>query len=78
MGILDSYIPDCAFFTEYERFNRHLEKLLRENEGKEIHYLSICSPNYHHDAHIRTALQIGADALCEKPLVLNPWNVEKA
>jgi len=76
VGILDSYFPDCVFFTEYERFDRHLEKMRRENEGKEIHYLSICSPNYLHDAHIRTALRIGADALCEKPLVLNPWNVE--
>jgi len=76
VGILDSYFPDCAFFTEFERFDRHLEKLRRENEGKEIHYLSICSPNYLHDAHIRTALRVGADALCEKPLVLNPWNVE--
>jgi UDP-N-acetyl-2-amino-2-deoxyglucuronate dehydrogenase len=76
VGILDSYFPDCAFFTEYERFDRHLEKLRRENEGKEIHYVSICSPNYLHDAHIRTALRVGADALCEKPLVLNPWNVE--
>ncbi len=76
VGILDSYFPDCAFFTEYERFDRHLEKLRRENEGKEIHYLSICSPNYLHDAHIRTALRVGADALCEKPLVLNPWNIE--
>jgi UDP-N-acetyl-2-amino-2-deoxyglucuronate dehydrogenase len=76
VGILDSYFPDCAFFTEYERFDRHLEKLLRRDEGKEIHYLSICAPNYLHDAHIRTALRVGADALCEKPLVLNPWNVE--
>ena len=75
VGILDSYFPDCAFFTEYERFDRHLEKLRRENKGKEIHYLSICSPNYLHDAHIRTALRVGADALCEKPMVLNPWNV---
>ena len=75
VGILDSYFPNCAFFTEYERFDRHLEKLRRENEGKEIHYLSICSPNYLHDAHIRTALRVGADALCEKPMVLNPWNV---
>ena len=76
VGILDSYFPDCAFFTEYERFDRHLEKLRRKNDGKEIHYLSICAPNYLHDAHIRAALRIGADALCEKPLVLNPWNVE--
>ena len=76
VGILDSYFPDCAFFTEYERFDRHLERMRRMDEGKKIHYLSICAPNYLHDAHIRTALRIGADALCEKPLVLNPWNVE--
>lgn len=76
VGILDSYFPDCNFFTEYERFDRHLEKLHRGGEGNEVHYLSICSPNYLHDAHIRTALRVGADALCEKPLVLNPWNVE--
>ena len=76
VGILDSYFPDCAFFTEYERFDRHLEKLRRENEGKEVHFVSICAPNYLHDAHIRTALRVGADALCEKPLVLNPWNIE--
>ena len=76
VGILDSYFPDCSFFTEYERFDRHLEKLRRENEGREVHYVSICSPNYLHDAHIRTALRVGADALCEKPLVLNPWNVK--
>jgi UDP-N-acetyl-2-amino-2-deoxyglucuronate dehydrogenase len=76
VGILDSYFPDCTFFTEYERFDRHLEKLRRENDGRKIHYVSVCSPNYLHDAHIRTALRVGADALCEKPLVLNPWNVE--
>ena len=76
VGILDSHFPDCAFFTEYERFDRHLEKLRRENEGREVHFVSICAPNYLHDAHIRVALRVGADALCEKPLVLNPWNVE--
>ena len=76
VGILDSYFPDCEFFTEYERFDRHLEKLRRENEGREVHFVSICAPNYLHDAHIRTALRVGADALCEKPLVLNPWNIE--
>ena len=76
VGILDSHFPDCAFFTEYERFDRHLEKLHRENDGREIHHVSVCSPNYLHDAHIRTALRVGADALCEKPLVLNPWNIE--
>ena len=73
VGIL---IATSTPFTEYERFDRHLEKLHRENEGREVHYVSICSPNYLHDAHIRTALRVGADALCEKPLVLNPWNVE--
>lgn len=76
VGILDSCFPDCAFFTEYERFDRHLEKLKRKTEDERVHYVSICSPNHLHDAHIRTALRIGADALCEKPLVLNPWNLE--
>ena len=76
VGILDSYFPNCAFFTEYERFDRHLEKLRRENVGREVHYISICAPNYLHDAHIRLALRVGTDAICEKPLVLNPWNVD--
>ncbi len=76
VGILDSYFPDCSFFTEYERFDRHLEKLKRLNSGHQINYLSVCSPNYLHDAHIRTALRVGADAICEKPLVLNPWNLD--
>jgi UDP-N-acetyl-2-amino-2-deoxyglucuronate dehydrogenase len=76
VGILDSFFPDCSFFTEYERFDRHLEKLKRKTEEERIHYVSICSPNHLHDAHIRTALRIGADALCEKPLVLNPWNLD--
>jgi UDP-N-acetyl-2-amino-2-deoxyglucuronate dehydrogenase len=74
VGILDSYFPDADFFTEFERFDRHLEKLRRE--GKKIDYVSICSPNYLHDSHIRFALRHGADAICEKPLVLNPWNVD--
>jgi UDP-N-acetyl-2-amino-2-deoxyglucuronate dehydrogenase len=73
VGILDRYFPDCDFFIEFERFDRHLEKLRRK--GREVDYVSICSPNYLHDAHIRFALRIGADAICEKPLVLNPWNV---
>lgn len=74
VGILDSYTTDTDFFTEFERFDRHLEKLRRE-EGQAVDYVSICSPNYLHDAHVRFALRIGADAICEKPLVLNPWNV---
>jgi len=76
VGILDSYFPESAFFTEYERFDRHLEKLKRKGEGERVHWVSICSPNHLHDAHIRTALRVGADALCEKPIVLNPWNLD--
>ena len=76
VGVLDSFFPDCAFFTEFERFDRHLEKLKRKSDSERIHFLSICSPNYLHDAHIRTALRCRADALCEKPLVLNPWNLD--
>lgn len=74
VGILDSYFPDCDFFTEFERFDRHLDKLKRK--GIRIDYVSICSPNYLHDSHIRFALRHGADAICEKPLVLNPWNID--
>lgn len=74
VGIIDSYFPDSAFFTEFERFDRHVEKLRREN-GDHVAYVSICSPNYLHDAHIRFALRVGADAICEKPLVVNPWNM---
>ncbi|HYG03488.1 MAG TPA: Gfo/Idh/MocA family oxidoreductase [Chryseosolibacter sp.] len=74
VGILDSYFPDCHFFTEFERFDRHLDKLNRKGEG--VDYISICTPNYLHDAHIRFALRSGADVICEKPLVLNPWNLE--
>lgn len=76
VGILDSYTYDVAFFTEFERFDRHAEKLRRQGEDRRIHYVSICSPNYLHDSHIRFALRIGADAICEKPLVLNPWNLD--
>ncbi len=75
VGIIDSYFPNADFFTEFERFDRHLEKLRRKNNQR-IDYISICSPNYLHDAHIRFALRIGADAICEKPLALNPWNVD--
>ncbi len=77
VGILDSYFPDASFFTEFERFDRHLEMLRRANKGNQVHYISICSPNHLHDAHIRLALRIGADAICEKPLVLNPWNLDR-
>jgi UDP-N-acetyl-2-amino-2-deoxyglucuronate dehydrogenase len=74
VGILDSYFPNADFFTEFERFDRHLDKLKRK--GDKIDYISICSPNYLHDSHIRYALRYGADAICEKPLVLNPWNLD--
>ena len=74
VGILDSYFPECDFFTEFERFDRHVEKLKRQ--GVKIDYVSVCSPNYLHDAHIRFGLRIGADVICEKPIVLNPWNID--
>ena len=74
VGIMDSFFPKADFFTEFERFDRHLEKLRRN--GQKIDYVSICSPNYLHDSHIRFALRQQADAICEKPLVLNPWNVD--
>ena len=74
VGIIDSYFPEADFFTEFERFDRHLEKLKRK--GINVDYVSICSPNYLHDAHIRFGLRLGADVICEKPIVLNPWNVD--
>src|SRR3954469_51171 len=74
VGILDSHFPDAHFFTEFERFDRHIDKLRRR--GDKIDYVSICSPNHLHDAHCRFALRAGADAICEKPLVLNPWNID--
>lgn len=74
VGILDSYFPEADFFTEFERFDRHVEKLRRQ--GTKIDYVSVCSPNYLHDAHIRFGLRIGADVICEKPIVLNPWNID--
>src|SRR6476646_2006221 len=76
VGILDRYWPDAAFFTEFERFDRHVEKLRRGDAGSRVEYVSVCSPNHLHDAHIRFALRVGADAICEKPLVLNPWNLD--
>lgn len=74
VGILDSFFPSADFFTEFEIFDRHIEKLL--SKGIKIHYLSICSPNYLHDAHIRYGLRLGIEVICEKPLVLNPWNIK--
>ncbi len=76
VGILDRFFPNAAFFTEFERFDRHLEMLRRNPEGEKTDFVSICSPNHLHDAHIRLALRVGADAICEKPLVLNPWNLD--
>jgi len=77
VGVLDEYSLEAKFFTEFERFDRHLEKLRRRSDDERLHYLSICSPNYLHDAHVRLALRIGADAICEKPLVINPWNLDQ-
>ncbi len=77
VGIIDSYFPEARFFTEIERFDRHLEKLRRQGDGAGIEYVSICSPNYLHDAHVRLALRVQADAVCEKPLVVNPWNLDQ-
>jgi UDP-N-acetyl-2-amino-2-deoxyglucuronate dehydrogenase len=74
VGILDQYFPKADFFTEFERFDRHVDKLRRNPPS--LDFVSICSPNYLHDAHIRWALRSGADAVCEKPLVLNPWNID--
>lgn len=76
VGIIDSHFPDASFFTEFERFDRHVDKLRRANSGQQVHYVSICSPNYLHDSHMRFALRSQADVICEKPLVLNPWNLD--
>lgn len=76
VGILDSYFPEARFFTEFERFDRHIDKLRRKEDPEKIDYVSICSPNYLHDAHVRFAFRSGANAICEKPLVLNPWNLD--
>ena len=76
VGILDSYFPETKFFTEYERFDRHIDKCRRSGGINKVDYISICSPNYLHDSHMRFALRSGADAICEKPLVLNPWNID--
>lgn len=74
VGVMDRYFPDAAFFVAFERLDRHLDKLRRRGQG--VDYISVCSPNYLHDAHIRFGLRQGADVICEKPLVLNPWNVD--
>ncbi len=74
VGILDSYFPEADFFTEFERFDRHLEK--KKRQGIKTDFVSVCSPNYLHDAHIRFGLRMGASVICEKPVVLNPWNIE--
>jgi len=76
VGILDRFSFDVRFFPEIERFDRHLEKLRRGPEADRVHYVSICSPNYLHDAHIRLALRVGAHVICEKPIVINPWNLD--
>lgn len=76
VGLLDQFSFDVRFFTEVERFDRHLEKLRRGPEDKRVHFLTVCSPNYLHDAHCRLGLRVGADVICEKPLVINPWNLD--
>ena len=77
VGILDRYFPGCRFFTEVERFDRHLEKLRRASNDNAVDYISICSPNYLHDAHCRLAMRLDAHAICEKPLVISPWNLDQ-
>ena len=76
VGILDRYFPQVRFFTEIERFDRHLEKLRRKGDAERVRYLSICSPNYLHDAHVRLGLRLHADVICEKPLTITPWNLD--
>ena len=76
VGILDSYFPEAEFFTEFERFDRHIDKLRRKGKERKVDYVTVCSPNYLHDSHIRFALRSECDAICEKPLVLNPWNLD--
>src|SRR5690554_5790994 len=76
VGIIDSYFPDADFFTEFEQFDSYVHGLRRGNDARALHYISICSPNYLHDAHMRFALRSGADAICEKPLVLNPSEID--
>ncbi len=77
VGVLDQHFLDVRYFPEIERFDRHLEKLRRGKDNRRVHYVSICSPNYLHDAHVRLALHVGAKVICEKPLVINPWNLDQ-
>ncbi|MDD4001554.1 MAG: Gfo/Idh/MocA family oxidoreductase, partial [Bacteroidales bacterium] len=74
VGIMDSYFPNCSFYTEFERFDRYVEKI--KHTQQKLDYVSVCTPNYLHDSHIRFGLRAGADVICEKPLVLNPWNID--
>lgn len=74
VGILDNYFPEADFFTEFERFDRHIEK--QKRKGIKTDFVSVCSPNYLHDSHIRFGLRVGANVICEKPVVLNPWNID--
>ena len=76
VGIIDSFFPDADFFTEFERFDRHIDKLRRQNGSRQIDFVSVCSPNYLHDSHMRFGLRSQANVICEKPLVLNPWNID--
>lgn len=76
VGIIDTYFPDSAFFTEFERFDRHIDKLRRQGGDEKVDFVSVCSPNYLHDSHVRFALRSDADVICEKPVVLNPWNID--
>ena len=77
VGILDQYFQDVRFFTEIERFDRYLEKLRRRSKEERVHYVSVMTPNYLHDSHCRLALRIQANVICEKPLVINPWNLDQ-
>ena len=77
VGVIDSYFPNASFFTEFERFDRFLEKQRRAEDGQPVDFVSVCSPNYLHDAHVRLALRVNAHAICEKPLVINPWNLDQ-
>lgn len=76
VGVIDSYFPEADFFTEFERFDRHVDKMRRSNHDNRLDYISICSPNYLHDSHMRFGLRSGCDVICEKPVVLNPWNID--
>lgn len=77
VGVLDRYFLDAKFFSEVERFDRFLERARRSGDAQRVHYVSVCTPNYLHDAHVRLALRVHASAICEKPLVINPWNLDQ-